>query len=403
MLKYSFIDKPEKKTVYCNREVKSMFDSKRLGSNIRKERERLGMTQAQLAEKLYVSFQAVSGWERGVTPPEVENICKMAEIFGVSVDMLLFSRDDGVTYRIGIDGGGTKTEFLLFTETGEVVRRVLAEGSNPNEIGPEACAALLCRGIDRLLGGVFRPRAIFAGIAGGASSGAAPEIRKKLQKAYPNTAIELDGDFINILSLSEDPMHSMGIICGTGSNVFVRLGDKVDRIGGWGYLFDVGGSGFDIGSAAVRAALAARDGLSGESRLTDLVKERIGDVKAVLGTLYKEKIQYIASFAPLVFQAAAEGDGKAQEILQRNAGRMAELINTTLKKFNFSGKVIGGGGLMREPAYHSLMQAQTKAEIVVPDLPPVYGACAECCLRTGVAPDKAFRAQFKKSYTEITK
>jgi transcriptional regulator with XRE-family HTH domain len=36
---------------------------------LRKERERLGMTQMQLKELLGVSFEAVSKWERGISVP----------------------------------------------------------------------------------------------------------------------------------------------------------------------------------------------------------------------------------------------------------------------------------------------------------------------------------------------
>ncbi len=378
-----------------------MLDKKRLGNNIKKEREKLHMTQAQLAERLYVTFQAISGWERGVTPPEIENICKMADIFGISVDTLLFSRGENVAYRIGIDGGGTKTEFVLFTDAGEVIKRVRLGGSNPNAIGAEGCSVRLSEGIDKLLGGVYTASALFAGVAGGASCGAAADICSALKKKYPDTEIFFDGDFINILSLSEDPLHAMGVICGTGSNVFVRMGDMVDRIGGWGYLFDKGGSGYDIGKAAIRAALSARDGMCAESILTGLVREKVGDIKSALGSIYKEDMQYVASFAPLVFRAAEEGDADAKNILRENAGRIAFLIDAAKKKFGYGGKVVGDGGLFRDPVYYGMIQEMTNAEIVVPTLPPVYGACVECCLKSGFMPGKEFYAEFERSYLEI--
>ena len=98
-----------------------MFDKKVLGENIKEGRERVGLTQNQLAKELFVTFQAVSNWERGVTPPEIENICKIAELLGTSVDELLFKSQKGNKYMIAIDGGGTKTDFVLFTEEGNVV------------------------------------------------------------------------------------------------------------------------------------------------------------------------------------------------------------------------------------------------------------------------------------------
>ena len=40
-------------------------------------------------------------------------------------------------YRIGIDGGGTKTECILLDEAGAIVARHLAPGCNPSVVGPE--------------------------------------------------------------------------------------------------------------------------------------------------------------------------------------------------------------------------------------------------------------------------
>ena len=48
-----------------------------------------GWTQEQLAEKVGVSAVAVSKWERSVTIPEIEVLCKLAYLFQVSVDTLL--------------------------------------------------------------------------------------------------------------------------------------------------------------------------------------------------------------------------------------------------------------------------------------------------------------------------
>ena len=41
------------------------------------------------------------------------------------------------SYRIGVDGGGTKTECILVDAAGKIVARHLAAGCNPNVVGPE--------------------------------------------------------------------------------------------------------------------------------------------------------------------------------------------------------------------------------------------------------------------------
>ena len=90
-----------------------------IGKNIRLRREACGLTQAELAEKLFVSFQAVSAWERGQSVPDLENAVRLASLFGVSVDALL--KDGEREIFVGIDGGGTKTEFVSFYEDGTVI------------------------------------------------------------------------------------------------------------------------------------------------------------------------------------------------------------------------------------------------------------------------------------------
>lgn len=52
-------------------------------------RKRHKLTQSEVAEKLNVSFQAVSLWERGETTPEVEKLMEIADLYGVTIDWLL--------------------------------------------------------------------------------------------------------------------------------------------------------------------------------------------------------------------------------------------------------------------------------------------------------------------------
>ena len=60
-----------------------------LAENIRKYRKSNHMTQEELAEKLGVKFGAISKWERGGSEPDVDYIMDMADIFHISVDVLL--------------------------------------------------------------------------------------------------------------------------------------------------------------------------------------------------------------------------------------------------------------------------------------------------------------------------
>lgn len=60
-----------------------------LGSRISDYRRKNGLTQAQLAEKLDVSFQAVSSWERDEYMPDTKKLKSLAEIFDVSLSNLI--------------------------------------------------------------------------------------------------------------------------------------------------------------------------------------------------------------------------------------------------------------------------------------------------------------------------
>ena len=60
-----------------------------LGKRIRDQRESLKMTQQQLADRLRVSAQAVSKWERGVSEPELAHFDPLADALGMSIEWLL--------------------------------------------------------------------------------------------------------------------------------------------------------------------------------------------------------------------------------------------------------------------------------------------------------------------------
>lgn len=59
------------------------------GEKLQSLRQKAGMSQDALAEKLNVSRQAVSRWERDETMPETEKVVMLADLFGVTTDYLL--------------------------------------------------------------------------------------------------------------------------------------------------------------------------------------------------------------------------------------------------------------------------------------------------------------------------
>lgn len=59
------------------------------GEKLQTQRQRADLSQDALAERLAVSRQAVSRWERNETMPETEKVVQLADLFGVTCDYLL--------------------------------------------------------------------------------------------------------------------------------------------------------------------------------------------------------------------------------------------------------------------------------------------------------------------------
>ena len=68
-----------------------------LGERIKAFRKNAGMSHEKVAELVGVSRQAVTKWESGKSAPSTDNLFKLAEIFGTTVDLLLDSESGGKT------------------------------------------------------------------------------------------------------------------------------------------------------------------------------------------------------------------------------------------------------------------------------------------------------------------
>lgn len=66
-----------------------MLNLENIGNKITKRRKKLKMTQNALADKLFVTHQAVSKWENGKSIPSIEILYDLTTILDVSIDYLL--------------------------------------------------------------------------------------------------------------------------------------------------------------------------------------------------------------------------------------------------------------------------------------------------------------------------
>lgn len=74
-----------------------------LGDNIADLRKNVGLSQEELAEKLGVSRQAVSKWERNETYPETENLIALSNLFNLSLDDLVNKPQDNCANLVEIN------------------------------------------------------------------------------------------------------------------------------------------------------------------------------------------------------------------------------------------------------------------------------------------------------------
>ena len=63
-----------------------------IGENIVIARKNLNLTQADLADKMNVSYQAVSSWERDENLPDTINLIALASVLKVTIDWLVYNR-----------------------------------------------------------------------------------------------------------------------------------------------------------------------------------------------------------------------------------------------------------------------------------------------------------------------
>lgn len=72
-----------------------------VNKNIKLFRERKNITQAELADKLCVTRQAVSNWENGKTEPDIDTLNKIASVLDVTVEELIygFKRDVNIIHN----------------------------------------------------------------------------------------------------------------------------------------------------------------------------------------------------------------------------------------------------------------------------------------------------------------
>jgi N-acetylglucosamine kinase-like BadF-type ATPase len=237
----------------------------------------------------------------------------------------------------------------------------------------------------------YEQTSLFAGISGGATGDTKAQLGEFFAR-FKFAKADNGSDAENIIAGGLSEEDGIALIMGTGSVAFVQKDGEVFRIGGFGYLFDHGGCGYDIANMAIRSACMSEDGRGEETLLRTYFLETLKKESMLdcLSHFYDIGKYGIASYCPLVFKAYRAGDSVAERILKKNMKHVAKLLvaGDKLLQGEAPVKVSLVGGLTKEigvlmPMIESDLPYPERFDISVYDKDVVYGAL----LRAGLPKD----------------
>lgn len=290
-------------------------------------------------------------------------------------------------HYIGIDGGGTKTEAVAFDESGRILARHLTGPCNPSVFGFDASAERVAACVDALMAGGGCPGGIYIGTAGIFTAEDGPRLADAVAERCGAGRVKCENDVMNVIAAATDSDRCVAGVSGTGMIVYAKEPDRVTRLDGWGYLLGLGGSGYDIGRDVICATLGEAEGMFPATALTPLVERRAGmPLEHLVQEVYRREPSFVASFAPLAFEAAAAGDDVANGILARNAAAFADVLNCAARLHDCGREVVVSGGIATNARFGEFLSAKLAdgLSLVVPACPQVVGVCVNCARMCGI-------------------
>ncbi|MDR3539428.1 MAG: BadF/BadG/BcrA/BcrD ATPase family protein [Desulfosporosinus sp.] len=296
--------------------------------------------------------------------------------------------------KIGVDGGGSKTEIVALDPTGQVLRCLHKPASNYHVVGMERAVQHIIEGIrDALQEETLEGIGIsLAGIDTPEDWKIMADGLKQIFKAlaletmipFHEVPVVLENDAFGALMSVRGEFSGNVLAAGTGT---VALGvnpeGKVFRAGGWGHIIGDQGSGYDIGHKALAATMASFDGYGPKSRLETMITEHLGlaQVQGISDWIYRGQRtnQEVAALVPVVVEAARKGDYISQMILEESGQALGLLTKALLRKTKgFDVGLVGGIGRIwnfLEPSFLTTVQEEFPAlQILKPIYPPSVGA-----------------------------
>ena len=255
-----------------------------------------------------------------------------------------------MNYKIGVDGGGTKTECVLIDSTGRMVAGHAGTGCNPSVVGPEAAASVLMAALNSLRAQAVTHLAETSGRPAGdklvitdtllCMAGSRGFWQEFAAGLHGFGRVVAQDDSPPILELATHGRAGLALHAGTGSFVAARAPDQsVHYAGGLGWRFGDPGSGYDLGSRAVARTILELQGWALPSRVGPAVRDHAqlaatADASALARYFYQhsDAARHISALAPAVLRLAAEHDEAAREIVVTSTGALLDLAVTVATK-----------------------------------------------------------------------
>lgn len=286
--------------------------------------------------------------------------------------------------KIGVDGGGTKTELILVDAAGAIVERRVAPGCNPSVAGAEAARLILTDALCALaaLAPQGRIDTTLLCMAGSRSF-------------WQETAAGLTGvgrvfatdDSLPVLELATAGQPGLVLHAGTGSFVAARPVDAVGPLtgiyaGGLGWRFGDPGSGYDLGRRLIARGLLELQGWAPESRLGAVLRDQTGlaDATAVTRHFYghAEPNRAIAALAPTLLRLAAEDDPVALGLVTESVGELHALALRVATQ-RFAGRPLDSlaaglsGPILTQPVVVAALRRSSPLALTVITDAPIEG------------------------------
>jgi N-acetylglucosamine kinase-like BadF-type ATPase len=295
---------------------------------------------------------------------------------------------------LGVDGGGTKTEFVLIDAAGDVRARHLGATSYYLQIGFDGLEKVLGEGIAAVAAAAKLPvlaiRYAFFGLpAYGEDSLVQDRIDALPEKVLQHRRYKCGNDMVCGWAGSLACQDGINIVAGTGSIGYGERDGRSARCGGWGEVFGDEGSAYWIAIQGLNAFSRMSDGrlpagplhrkLMAHFEVTedlDVCGRVMGD-----GAASRDRI---ASLSRLVFQAAGEGDTAALAIFDRAGDELAVIVDAIRQRLgyagadvvhlSYSGGVFRSGETVLQPLRRHLAERFAHYVLEPPQFAPGIGA-----------------------------